>query len=669
MTSKPPKPPYIPDDSDRTIVFNPGESSAPPAPPPIGDDAFDDATIVTGGVGPARGGDGNEPTHVDPNQEAPTPKDILQPGTIINKMYRVGEPLGQGGMGRVYRGVDISLDESVAIKVIQPEMADTGDIVSMFAKEAATLRQLHHDAIVRFFAYVQPSEELNLHCLVMGFIEGTKLSDRVMEQGPLTPEETCRCFIRLADGLQKAHDAGVIHRDLSPDNVMLKDDDLDQAVLIDFGIARSSARSDVTLAGSFAGKLKYVSPEQFGAFGGNVEAQSDVYSLGLLMIMATTGKSPPMGDSMHEAIRARDNVPDLSPVPVEFHGLLTQMLQPDPAQRTPNTAAVKTGLEAIARGNQFDMPTMPTAPAMFADMTTPGLQASPAAAMRGAAITTAPYQSTTGFGVTTPPGGSDSYEEEPQKRSRAPLMIFLLVLAALGGGAGYFWPQIEPMLTGQSTASTDATEDAGPQRVEGTRSAFLAQAVPQDGCAYASRRGFGANAGIIEAFGGPQTSFSGLAAAWAAEFNSQPSVVERKVDQAQCAALSLAQGFQGTAVPAIEVTLENASLPRSEGIVGAIIGGEGRATWLAIVAPNGRVFSLTRQLNTPIGTEQRFGFGLRQAQPGTYVVLGIASEKALARTGAMQDGTMSSDVLPLIGRELEGDARGTVDIGLIELLP
>ena len=543
----------------------------------------------------------------------------------------------------------------------------------MFAKEAATLRQLHHDAIVRFFAYLQPSEELNLHCLIMGFIEGTKLSDRVSDFGALTPEETCRCFIRLADGLQKAHDAGVVHRDLSPDNVMLKDDDLDQAVLIDFGIARSTARSDVTLAGSFAGKLKYVSPEQFGAYGGNVEAQSDVYSLGLLMIMACTGKPPPMGNSMHEAIRARDAVPDLSAVPIEFHGLLTQMLQPDPAHRTPNTASVKAGLEAIARGNQFDMPTLPTSPGIFADMTTPGLQASPAAAMR-AGITAPPFHGATGVGMTglggaTPLGNWQEPEEDSPRRSRAPLLIVLVLLAAIGGAGAYFWPQIAPMITAQTGAGPDGESGDGAQRVAGTRSAFLAETVPQDGCAYASRRGHGANAGIIEAFGGPQTSFAGLAGAWAAEFNSQPSVVTRTVDPAQCAALALVQGFQGTAAPAIEVTLETASLPRSEGIVGTIMGGDGRATWLAIVAPNGRVFSLTRQLSAPIGNEQRFGFGLRQAQPGVYMVLGVASQKALARTGAMQDGTLARDILPLIGRELTGDGNGTVDLGFIELLP
>ena len=98
-------------------------------------------------------------------------------------MYLVVEQLNQGGMGRVFRGEEIGTGEPVAIKVILPEMAEDEKVAAMFKREARTLRQLHHDAIVRYFAYVPPDQNLNLHALVMGFIEGTTLSDAVKNGG------------------------------------------------------------------------------------------------------------------------------------------------------------------------------------------------------------------------------------------------------------------------------------------------------------------------------------------------------------------------------------------------------------------------------------------------------------------------------------------------------
>ncbi|MEM6897168.1 MAG: serine/threonine-protein kinase, partial [Pseudomonadota bacterium] len=312
------------DDDDRTVITTarPRQRTGAPVSPPTQTPTF------------------TENPGFEPPAAGATPLSSLEPGTVINNMYRVEERLDQGGMGRVFRGVEIGTGEAVAIKVILPEMAEDDKVTQMFRREARTLRQLHHDAIVRYFAYVPPDERMNLHALVMGFIQGTKLSDRLAEKGGLSNRQVVQLTMRLADGLEKAHQIGIVHRDLSPDNVMLPDGDLGKATLIDFGISRSSTVKDGTIGNEFAGKLKYVSPEQLGLYGGDAEGPSDVYSLGLLMIAMMTGKPVPMGNSIADAVQKRQGMPDLANVPLEFRELLGQMLQPDPAERMPSMQAV-----------------------------------------------------------------------------------------------------------------------------------------------------------------------------------------------------------------------------------------------------------------------------------------------------------------------------------------
>ena len=648
----------------------------PPTTPPDEDDA---RTIILGGEGygtarPTEPAETTQRTQAGlppdiasapppPSPSAPPAPQMLMPGTIINNLYRVEAPLDQGGMGRVYRGVETAVKAPVAIKVIQPEMADAQMIVDMFVREAGILQELHHDAIVPYRAYVPPSRELNLHCLIMGFIEGTKLKDKVETDGPLTADEICRLFIRLADGLGRAHASGVVHRDLSPDNVMLRGNDIDRAVLIDFGISRSS-RGDVTGFG-FAGKLKYVAPEQLGAYGGAVDSFTDVYSLGLLMIFAAAGKPAEMGRNEAEAVLAREGWPSMVGVPLEFQTLLHEMLQPDPSLRMRDMAQVKSALQAIAGGSQPGWTSPPGTMPPVTDVSVPGLQASPMSA-------TAPRR-------TTPPGSTDvgslySSDGGAEPESKASpggglktLLFAAVVLAAIGGGAAVFWPSLQPLLGGNDTASTGTVSADGVQRIAGSREAFLAETVPQDGCAYATRRGHGNNSGTVEGFGGPGITFDALRTAWTDRFDSAPSLTERRINASQCAVLDLARAVQGTAAPAIEIALDVDTAPVSEGVVGTIHGGNGRVSWLALVAANGLVFSLQERLNNPIGNEQSFGFSFGRAPAGVYVVLAISSEKALARTGAMQDGTRADDVLPLIGRELAKDPQGAVSIAYLEL--
>jgi serine/threonine protein kinase len=606
--------------------------------------------------------------------QPPEPLRMLEPGTVINNMYRVERSLDQGGMGHVFRGVELGSGGLVAIKVILPEMADEKKAVDMFRREAMTLRQLQHEAIVRYLAYIPPDERLGFHALIMGFIEGIKLDSHIKASGPLPVPEICTLFIRISDGLSAAHRGGVVHRDLSPDNVMLPDSDISKAVLIDFGISRSAAIKDVTLGNEFAGKLKYVSPEQLGAYGGEVDDRSDIYSLALLIIMTATGTPVPMGSSIVEAVKMRESIPDLSALPSELQGLLYQMLQPDPKDRLRSMDDVEAILKEIANGGnpQVTMTSMPMMqPTSFAQSNTvSGLQAAPNVSMSNT--------TTTNFGGATtrtkfpqgPQSTDGSHLPDPEAEKSSPVMKFLIVattFAVLGMGGVLGWSQMNR--ADGPIVDLDPNNGSGQiVRVPGSRATFLAETVDQ-ACAYAPRRAKGPNAGTIETFGGSAASFANLPPAWQTAFNSSPQFIERRITDAQCAALDISHTFQGSAGASTELALDANRTSRKDVISGTLYGSLGRSDWLAIIAPNGLVFSLTKQLNDPIGDERGFVFRLPSAALGQYLLIAVSSEKPLVRTGAMKDGTKATDIFKLLQIELENGNQSSVDVGFVDLTP
>jgi len=266
----------------------------------------------------------------------------LPPGTQLNSTYEINELINAGGMGEVYRGHNIATGDPVAIKVVLPEYAADQLILDLFRKEARILFQLTHDAIVRYYGFAS-DKTINRSYMAMEFVEGLSLADR-MKTGPLSVEEVSGLRVRVADGLQKAHDLGIIHRDISPENVILQGGQVNRAKIIDFGIAKSSAlASEGTLIGtSFAGRYNFASPEQVGMFRpATVSPRSDIYSFGLVLAAALLGQPIDMSGTMAEIMEKRMEVPDLSAIPVAIRGLLTAMLQPNPADRIATMAEVR----------------------------------------------------------------------------------------------------------------------------------------------------------------------------------------------------------------------------------------------------------------------------------------------------------------------------------------
>jgi serine/threonine-protein kinase len=253
-------------------------------------------------------------------------------GTRLSGIYELDERIASGGMGEVYRGHNIETNDPVAIKIVLPEFARDPTILALFRKEASILFHLSHDAIVRYHVFtVDPG--IGRPYMAMEFVNGVSLVD-LMDGGPMALEDVRKLCIRLASGLATAHEAGVIHRDLSPDNVIVVGGKVDRAKIIDFGIARSAnVGGETLLGGKFAGKYNYVSPEQLGLYGGDVTDRSDIYSLGLVLAAMLLGKPIDMSGSQVDVIDKRRKVPDLSAVDPSFRPLLEAMLQPDPADR------------------------------------------------------------------------------------------------------------------------------------------------------------------------------------------------------------------------------------------------------------------------------------------------------------------------------------------------
>ncbi len=328
----------------------------------------------------------------------------IQVGDVLNHIFEVKRFLARGGMGEVFEGCNVNTDEKVAIKVMLPQMAADEKVVAMFRKEARTLTKLQHEALVSYRVLAQ-EPQLGVLYIVTEFIEGVNLGD-TLGSVPRGADELRNLLRRLASGLGAAHKLGAVHRDISPDNILLPGGDVHQAKVIDFGIAKDLESSSATIVGDgFAGKLNYVAPEQLGDFGREVGPWSDVYSLALVILAVANGKAVNMSGSLVDAIDKRRKGPDLTSVPGELRGVLEAMLRPDPKDRLRSMDEVI----AMAGGGAGYIP--PTTPPMSMPVSQPDLL--PGTVVPG-----------------TPAGGGGS--------SKGLLVGGLLAAAlALGGGAWY----------------------------------------------------------------------------------------------------------------------------------------------------------------------------------------------------------------------------------------
>ena len=260
----------------------------------------------------------------------PNGDSLLRPGTLLNNTQRIEALIGRGGMGEVYRATNIHTGDQDAIKVIRPDLASDPQVRELFRREAGALRKVRHPSVVSYEGVF--GDDSGRLFLVMDYVDGPSLAS-LIARGPLAPADVRRVGAQVAQGLSAAHARGVVHRDLSPDNIVLRDGSLDHAVLIDFGVAKRLDAGSTLIGSGFAGKLDYCSPEQCGLYDASVDHRSDIYSLGLVLAAAAVGRPLPMGSSLARAVKARESTPDLSNVPEDLRRDLTRLLEPDPLRR------------------------------------------------------------------------------------------------------------------------------------------------------------------------------------------------------------------------------------------------------------------------------------------------------------------------------------------------
>ncbi|MFD0803580.1 serine/threonine-protein kinase, partial [Streptomonospora algeriensis] len=212
-----------------------------------------------------------------------------EPGRLLSGRYRMAELIGEGGMGRVWEGVDELLDRPVAIKelIIPPQLpeADVEVARTRMLREARHAAQLSHPSIITVFDVVELDER---PWIVMELVRGPSLGDLVKRDGVFAPERAARIGVQLASALAVAHEHGIMHRDIKPANVLVARGD--RAVLTDFGIAHLEGSSHLTSTGLLVGSPSYLAPEQ--AHGKPATPASDAWSLGVTLYQAVEGVTP-----------------------------------------------------------------------------------------------------------------------------------------------------------------------------------------------------------------------------------------------------------------------------------------------------------------------------------------------------------------------------------------
>lgn len=218
---------------------------------------------------------------------------MIAKGQLINDRYEILKLIGEGGMANVYLARDTILDRRVAVKVLRGDLAGDEKFVRRFQREALSASSLSHPNIVEIY---DVGEDDGNFYIVMEYIEGKTLKQLIKKRGVLSLPETMDIMLQLLDALKSAHDSYIIHRDIKPQNIMIKDSGL--VKITDFGIAMALNSAQLTQTNSVMGSVHYLPPEQASGKGSTI--RSDIYSLGILMFEMLTGRVPFRGDSAVE---------------------------------------------------------------------------------------------------------------------------------------------------------------------------------------------------------------------------------------------------------------------------------------------------------------------------------------------------------------------------------
>ncbi len=287
--------------------------------------------------------------------------------------YRLEKRIGQGGMGLVYRGRQVSLDRVVAVKILNKALCDNQEFIKRFEREAKSIARINHPNIVAVYDFGVHDA---LWYMVTEFVEGKSMSVLIGDRLVLPVAEVAQLMIGALAGLDHVGQSGIVHRDIKPDNILITREGV--AKIADFGLAKDVTerddRTDLTAVGLAMGTPAYMSPEQ--CMGRKLDGRSDQYSLGISAYFALTGQKPFTGQSSFEIMtKQREYIPppphQVNPsVPMAISGVIMRMMAKDPADRYGDSATcrqawIDAGAESAVplpklRSGEWDMPGQPT---------------------------------------------------------------------------------------------------------------------------------------------------------------------------------------------------------------------------------------------------------------------------------------------------------------------
>ncbi|HWS32991.1 MAG TPA: protein kinase [Actinoplanes sp.] len=274
---------------------------------------------------------------------------MLSPGVVLNGRYQLTQRIAAGGMGEVWRGNDVMLKRDIGVKVILPALMSDRDFITRFRSEARMMAALRNPGIVQVYDYGENAEVdgRQLDFMVMEFVEGTPLTKRIQQAGRISPVDTMQIIAQVADALHTAHEAGIVHRDVKPSNLLVRPNG--SIVLIDFGVARETAVEGITGTNVVLGSAHYMAPEQ--AEGQKVTPLTDVYALGAVAYACLTGRPPYVGDNPLAVLAqlVHGKPPVLPPdVPAGVAAVVLRALDREPQRRFPTAAALAAAARAAA---------------------------------------------------------------------------------------------------------------------------------------------------------------------------------------------------------------------------------------------------------------------------------------------------------------------------------
>ncbi|MBX7453159.1 protein kinase [Mycolicibacterium sp. 3033] len=284
-----------------------------------------------------------------------SPMETFQPtggltGTVLDGRYRVGPLIATGGMSAVYRGVDERLDRPVALKVMDSRYAGDEQFLTRFQREARAVARLKDPGLVAVYDQGGGTRGGEPPYLAMELVDGGTLRELLRERGPMPPHAVTAVLRPVLSGLAAAHRAGLVHRDVKPENVLISDDG--EVKIADFGLVRALAEAKITTTSVILGTAAYLAPEQVAA--GDTDARGDVYAVGVLVFEMLTGSTPFTGDNpLAVAYQRLDHdVPPpssrIAGVPRQFDELVACATARDPAGRFADAAEMGDELDTIA---------------------------------------------------------------------------------------------------------------------------------------------------------------------------------------------------------------------------------------------------------------------------------------------------------------------------------